>query len=104
MRSKSNASASLSGTPTTRTGELLETVWLAARCQCAEPTGVSKAWRGEVPIARELYDSIDQKIELEARNGLLQFDEVIRLIEESRCKFNLTPELIKRLHRVAIQD
>ncbi len=39
-------------------------------------------------IARELYDSIDQKIDLEARNGLLQFDEVIRLIEESRCEFN----------------
>ena len=57
-----------------------------------------------MPIVRELYDSIDQKIELEARNGLLQFDEVIRLIEESRCEFNLTPELIKRLHRVAIQD
>ena len=62
---KSNASVSLSGTPTTRTGELLETVWRAARCQCAEPTGVSRAWPGEVPIARELYDSIDQKIELE---------------------------------------
>jgi Fic family protein len=56
-----------------------------------------------VPVAGELFDSIDQKIELEARNVVLQFDEVLRLVEESRSIFDLTPDLIRRLHRVAVQ-
>jgi Fic family protein len=39
---------------------------------------------------------------LEARNGLLQYDEVIRLVDDSRGRLSLGPETIKRLHFFAI--
>ena len=41
---------------------------------------------------------------MEARNGLLQFDEVIRLVNEAQNGFRLKPSTIQRLQRLAIQD
>ena len=38
----------------------------------------------------------------EAKNGLRQFDEVLKLIRESNWKLHLTPELIKNLQRIAV--
>lgn len=53
----------------------------------------------------QLWTSLEQKAELEARNGLLQFDEILRLISEStRTPFRLRPSTIHSLHRIAIQD
>lgn len=40
---------------------------------------------------------------MEARNGLLQFDEVLQLIDQSK-DFKLRPSTIQRLQRRAIQD
>jgi Fic family protein len=51
----------------------------------------------------QLFDTPEQKADLEARNGLLQFDEVKRLIAESLSGFRLTPEILCRLHYLAIQ-
>jgi Fic family protein len=56
-----------------------------------------------VPIGNELYETIDQKVTLEAENVLLQFDEVIRLIEESNGQLHLSAQLVKRLHEVAMR-
>ena len=53
----------------------------------------------------KLYDSLEQKAALEARNGLLQFDEVLRLVDETiQNTFRLRPSTIQSLHRIAIQD
>lgn len=52
----------------------------------------------------KLYKTPEQKADLEARNGLLQFDEVKKLIAESRNGFKLTPEILLRLQYLAIHD
>lgn len=52
----------------------------------------------------QLFDTPQQKAALEARNGLLQFDAVKRLIRESQAGFALTPDILRKLHRLAIQD
>lgn len=51
-----------------------------------------------------LFDTPEQKAELESRNGLLQFDEVLKLIREATGKVALTPAILLRLQEVAIQD
>ncbi len=60
--------------------------------------------RDSKPASHQLYADADQKAALEARNGLLQFDEVLRLIEESKKGFKLRPSTIQRLQRLAIKD
>lgn len=54
--------------------------------------------------ANQLYDTPEQKADLEARNGLLQFDEVRRLVAASRSEFNLTPDILLKLQYLAIRD
>jgi Fic family protein len=53
----------------------------------------------------ELIHDEDEIALLEAKNGLLQFDEVLRLAEEfsSAQQFTATPDLILELNRIAIQ-
>lgn len=60
--------------------------------------------RDSKPASHQLYIDSDQKAALEARNGLIQFDEVIRLIEEAKQGFTLRPSIIQRLQRLAIKD
>jgi len=60
--------------------------------------------RDSRPASHELFSSPDEKAALEARNGLLQFDEVLNLIDQSRSGFKLRPSTIQRLQRRAIQD
>ena len=60
--------------------------------------------RDSRPASHQLFSSSDQKADLEARNGLLQFDEVLRLAAESRNGFKLRPSTISRLQRLAIKD
>lgn len=59
------------------------------------------------PAKRKLFKNSKQKAELEERNGLFQFDEVIGLINafiKSRKKYKLRPSTIQSLHRIAIKD
>lgn len=64
--------------------------------------------RSTTPYSDE-YDLLiideEKRADQEARNGLLQFDEVLRLIEEAspNQQFELTPQLIAELNRLAIQ-
>lgn len=51
-----------------------------------------------------LYKSEDEKVELVARNSLLLFDEVARLIRTMGDRFNLSPELIQGLHAITVKD
>ncbi len=55
-------------------------------------------------MGHELYEDETQKVELQARNVGLQFDEVFRLIRRSDARLRLTRRKILRLHRLAIQD
>lgn len=60
--------------------------------------------RDSRPASHELFSNPDEKAALEARNGLLQFDEVLRLIDQAKSGFRLRPSTIQRLQRTAIQD
>lgn len=62
--------------------------------------------RDSSPRPHELFHDLEQKAQIEARNGLLQFDEVVRLIAEIEggVKFRLRPSTIQTLHRIAIQE
>ena len=60
--------------------------------------------RDSRPASHQLYVDAEQKAQLEARNGLIQFDEVIRLINEGKQTFRLRPSIIQRLQRFAIKD
>jgi len=62
--------------------------------------------RDSAPRSHQLFGDEDQKADLEARNGLLQFDEVIRLVGEVErgTSFRLRPSTLQTLHRIAIQD
>lgn len=60
--------------------------------------------RDSRPASHQLYASPDEKAQLEARNGLLQFDEVLRLVDEAASGFKLRPSTLQRLQRLAIQD
>jgi Fic family protein len=52
----------------------------------------------------QLYNTADEKADLEARNGLLQFDEVKKLIVASRSEFEFTAAILLRLQYLAIHD
>lgn len=41
---------------------------------------------------------------MEARNGLLQFDEVLRLVDDAKNGFRLKPSTLQKLQRFAIRD
>jgi len=58
--------------------------------------------RDSRPASHQLYNDQDEKAALEARNGLLQFDEVLRLA--GTPNFLLKPSVVQRLQRFAIQD
>jgi Fic family protein len=60
--------------------------------------------RDSKPASHQLYDGQEQKAALEARNGLLQFDEVLRLIDQAQVGFKLRPSTLQRLQRLAVQD
>jgi len=51
-----------------------------------------------------LYRSEQEKLALVERNLYLQYIAISKTVDESRGTLNLTPELIKELHRLAIQD
>lgn len=55
---------------------------------------------------RILFNTPKQKADLEARNGLLQFEAVERMVKESTSTagFKLTPETLTELHYLAIKD
>jgi Fic family protein len=52
----------------------------------------------------QLYDTAEQKADLEARNGLLQFDEVKKMVASARAGFKMTPDVLLRLQYLAIHD
>jgi len=52
----------------------------------------------------ELFDSREQKAELEARNGLLQFEAIRQMVDESRNGFEFTQATLCELQRLVIQD
>ena len=60
--------------------------------------------RDSRPASHQLFTDPEQKAALEARNGLLQFDEVLRLIDQASAGFRLRPSTLQRLQRLAIQD
>lgn len=51
-----------------------------------------------------LFSTNQEKCDLEARNGLLQFDETLRLIGVFGTVLRLTPDIVCDLQRLAIQD
>lgn len=62
--------------------------------------------RDSRPASPQLFRDQQEKASLEARNGLLQFDEVLRLLDQSRNTppFRLRPSTLQSLQRIAIQD
>jgi hypothetical protein len=57
------------------------------------------------PRSPALFRDQQQKADLEARNALLQFDEVVKIVSSrSRGALNLTSDSIRGLQRIAIQD
>ena len=54
--------------------------------------------------SHELFETREQKAALEARNGLLQFAAIAKMVDESKAGFTFTPELLCELQRLAIQD
>ena len=57
--------------------------------------------RDSRPASHELFANQEEKAALEARNGLLQFDEVLSLVDQARSGFKLRPSTIQRLQRRA---
>ena len=60
--------------------------------------------RDSKPDSHQLFADPEQKAALEARNGILQFDEVLRLIDEHKGKLALRPSMLQKLQRLAIKD
>jgi Fic family protein len=62
--------------------------------------------RDSKPASHELFADEAEKAKREARNGLLQFDEVLRLADEAFAakKFRLRPSTIQAFQRIAIKD
>src|SRR5271157_2441984 len=52
----------------------------------------------------QLYDSREQKAALEARNGLLLFEAIEKMVTDSKAGFSLTPNTLCTLHKIVIQD
>lgn len=55
-----------------------------------------------VRVGHELYKSEGDKVERGVRNGVLQFNEVVRLISRSDGPLRVTRRKVMRLHRFAI--
>ena len=63
--------------------------------------------RDSRPASPELFRDENEKANLEAKNGLRQFDEVLRLIDEATkpgALFRLRPSTMQGLHRIAIEN
>jgi Fic family protein len=60
--------------------------------------------RDSRPASHKLFSDENEKARLEARNGLLQFDRVLHLIDQSSGAFKLRPSMVQGLQRAAIQD
>lgn len=63
--------------------------------------------RDSRPKGPRLFSNEEEKARLESRNVLLQFQEVLHLIDEATRRpstFKLRPSLIQNLQRIAIQD
>ncbi len=62
--------------------------------------------RDSKPASHKLFKDKKQKAELEARNGLLQFDEVLRLATGSFSagSFKLRPSTLQKFQRIAVKD
>jgi fido (protein-threonine AMPylation protein) len=75
-----------------------------------KPLGPGMNQRTDLPRntktrTHELFKDREEKANLESRNGLLQFDEVIRFADEAKkSSFTLLPSTLRDLHRLAIQD
>src|SRR6266852_7717030 len=52
----------------------------------------------------ELFDTPEEKAALEARNGLLQFETVEKMVRSWASGFVLSPDTLRELHRLAIQN
>jgi Fic family protein len=55
-------------------------------------------------IRQPLYKSEEEKVRLIERNLLLQYERVLQLARESAKTLRLTPEVVRELHRLAMQD
>ncbi len=53
-------------------------------------------------MGQPLYRGEDEKLALEARNGLLLYDEIIRIYRTSGDHLDLTPDLVRGLHRITV--
>ncbi|MDZ4798664.1 MAG: Fic family protein [Bryobacteraceae bacterium] len=61
--------------------------------------------RDSKPASHQLCRDPEEKAALEARNGLIQFDEVLKMVDDSqRVEFKLRPSIIQKLQRLAIKD
>ena len=62
--------------------------------------------RDSQPASHELFEDKTEKARRESRNGLLQFDEVLRCIDKAIVDgtLSLRPSMIQRFQRIAIQD
>jgi Fic family protein len=62
--------------------------------------------RDSRPASHQLYKDPEEKAALEARNGLLQFDHVLHLVDESivTVNFKLRPSTLQAFQRIAIKD
>jgi Fic family protein len=54
-------------------------------------------------LGQPLYRDEIERVQLEARNGLLLFDGVMKLVDESGSDLDLTPKTVENLHRLAIR-
>ena len=59
--------------------------------------------RGSHPEPEPIIQDPEQRAFIEAQNGLLQYDQVLRLVEGAEAKFRLRPSTIMDLNRIAIQ-
>ena len=60
--------------------------------------------RGSIHWDRACSGSREEKVQLEARNVVMQYDYIVRLVQDSDSRFSLTIPIILELHRLAIQD
>jgi Fic family protein len=62
--------------------------------------------RDSRPASHQLYRDPQEKADLEARNGLLQFDHVLALVDEAVTvgTFKLRPSTVQTFQRIAIKD
>jgi Fic family protein len=62
--------------------------------------------RDSRPDSHILFKDKEEKARLEARNGLLQFDEVLRLADAAHQsgQFRLRPSVVQAMQRIAIKD